>query len=189
VHCYGDWTAPDGAPVVVLLHYYGQDAGMWRFTFEQLKAAGCRYLAPNMPGHGASPGSSSGKPEDFVAKDGPVDILKQLLDACGCRRAILMGYDWGGGIACTFALRHPGRMQKLIAWCSSVREPGEFTKLQKRGKRGDIVVLWAKNDNWHPFRKGTEQAAAMGAKVVEVRLRHKDGGADAFEKALHYILR
>eukprot|EP00930_Biecheleria_cincta_P026209 TRINITY_DN18502_c0_g2_i2.p1 TRINITY_DN18502_c0_g2~~TRINITY_DN18502_c0_g2_i2.p1 ORF type:complete len:805 (+),score=85.67 TRINITY_DN18502_c0_g2_i2:352-2415(+) len=142
IHCYGDLSATDG-PLVVMIHYYGHadvSGLMWRSMFDPLRAAGCRYLAPDMPGHGGSEGESSGKPEDYATAGGPVDVIIDLLNACGTKRAILMGYDWGGGIACAVAQHHPARCQRLIAWCASVREPKVMEKFKSMGRKAVLIL-------------------------------------------------
>merc|ERR1711924_138218 len=161
LHCYGDFSAGPDAPVVLMIHWYEKrsvDAKAWRPMFADLRTAGCNFLAPDMPGHGSSSGHCSGKPEGYCEEGGPVDVIRQLLDACGRKRAIVTGYDWGGGVACAFAAKHPNRIEKFV-WCASVREPKELEKLQKKVKQGDVIVLWAKNDSFHDYRKGKEIAA------------------------------
>merc|ERR1712183_112397 len=128
-----------------------------------------------------------GKPEEYNAKDGPVDCVAQLMTACGVKRAIIFGYDWGGGVACAFALRYPNRTRKLIPWCASVREPKSLEKWQPRGKQGDVLVLWAKNDAFHDYKKGRQIAEALGVKVVDVRLRKDGGEADVLPKVLELL--
>jgi len=190
IHCLGNISASTTSPVVVMLHYYGKDVSgsMWQFMFEALTAVGCCYLAPDLPGHGQSLGESSSKPEDFMKEGGPVDVVRQLLDACGVKKAVLMGYDWGGGIACAFAAKHPKRTHKVIAWCAaSLRDPADLDKLQRRGKKGDILFLWAKNDSWHPWRKGSELAGALGTRIVEVKVRYKGGQEEARTRALEFL--
>jgi dienelactone hydrolase len=194
INCYGDFSAGPDAAVVVLLHYYGKevDASMWASTFESLKLAGKCYLAPDMPGHGGSLGECSAKPDDYGKDGGPADIILHLLNACGVRRACLFGYDWGGGIACAFALKHPTRTQKLIAWCASFPERcyGERTdkqKLQRKSRMADVLLLWAKRDSWHPWRRGQDLADAIGTRIVEVRLRHAGGLDDAMARLLEFV--
>lgn len=186
IHCFGHLSGPDDAPLVVLIHYYGSDGGrMFQYMFDALRAANYKYIAPDFPGHGGSAGKSSGKPEGYCAEGGPVEIVKELLDACGVRQAVIMGYDWGGGVACAFALKYSKRVKALIPWCASVRDPAELQNLRKRKK--DIMVLWAKNDSWHPFKKGTELATAFGTTVTEIRCRHKGGAEDARTRLLEFL--
>jgi poly(3-hydroxyalkanoate) depolymerase len=40
--------------------------------------------------------------------------LSGLLDRLGHRRADVLGISWGGGLAQQFALRHPGRVRRLV---------------------------------------------------------------------------
>merc|ERR1712113_1010561 len=103
------------------------------------------------------------------------------LDACGVKRAILLGYDWGGGVVCSFAAQHPARALKVLLWCASVRNRQDLETLKPRSKNGDIKVYWTKNDQWHPLRKGAEMASALGTQVVEVRLRSKGGTQDVLD--------
>jgi pimeloyl-ACP methyl ester carboxylesterase len=67
-------------------------------------------------------------------------MVLQLLDYCGVKKALLVGYDWGGGIACAFGLQHPNRMSKLLGWCVSYRNIEELKPLQRRGKQGDVCI-------------------------------------------------
>eukprot|EP00428_Durinskia_dybowskii_P018816 CAMPEP_0170208234 /NCGR_PEP_ID=MMETSP0116_2-20130129/3700_1 /TAXON_ID=400756 /ORGANISM="Durinskia baltica, Strain CSIRO CS-38" /LENGTH=974 /DNA_ID=CAMNT_0010458703 /DNA_START=66 /DNA_END=2987 /DNA_ORIENTATION=+ len=196
IHCFGSpGISSGGAPadsawVVVLLHFYGPgvDGGMWRFMFGALEKAGHRYLAPDFPGHGASSGErGSSKPEDYCRPDGPVAVVLQVMNACGVKRAVLAGYDWGGGVACAFAAKYPARTSKLVAWCASVRDPRDMEKYQRRGKKGPALVLWAKSDLWHPFRKGTDLAAALGVKVVEVKVRADSKCDDVRARIIEFL--
>ena len=41
-------------------------------------------------------------------------VLAGLLDALGHRRVDVLGVSWGGGLAQQFALRHPGRVRRLV---------------------------------------------------------------------------
>lgn len=169
IHCYGDWSAGPGAPVVLMLHYYGfgGDASMWVSLVGPLVAEGYRVMAPSMPGHGKTAGKSSSRPEDFGKPGGPLDIVLQLLDYCGVKKALLVGYDWGGGIACAFGLQHPNRMSKLLGWCVSYRNIEELKPLQRRGKQGDVCMLWEKNDPNRSYKKGQELAATLGVPLME----------------------
>lgn len=83
------------------------------------------------PRSGHAPGLSSGergssKPEDYAREGGPAEVVLELLNACGVRRAAILGYDWGGGVACAFAAKYPARAHRLIAWCASARDPKDF---------------------------------------------------------------
>merc|ERR1712232_791161 len=109
-------------------------ARMWSGYFDTLKAAGVRYLAPNMPGHEDTPGASSSKPEDMGKPRGPVDIVKALMDSVGEQKAVLVGFDWGAGIAAEFTLTYPKRVKRIALWCMSYRDEDRLKGLAKRSK-------------------------------------------------------
>jgi len=167
VSCYVGWTAPADAPRVVFLHHFGFGAtGLsLSWLFGSVEGAGGRYLSPSFPGHGATPGASSSKPEDLGKPGGPVEILKALLDWTGTGKAILVGFDWGAGIAAEFAIRHPKRVKHLALWCMSYRDEKRLELLSKRGK--DILFLWDKNDLNRSEKKGRAFAKALKARYRE----------------------
>lgn len=167
VSCYADWAG--SGPLFVFLHYYGfgGSAIMWCTYFDEIRAAGARYLAPDMPGHGDTSGTSSSRPEDFSKPGGPIDIIKALLDAIGEPKAIFVGFDWGGGIAAEFAIAYPKRVSKLAFWCMSYRDETKLAKLSNRGKQ--ILFFWDKNDPNRSPKKGQ-----TFAKIMKTRYREFD---------------
>eukprot|EP00747_Dinoflagellata_sp_TGD_P184559 gnl/TRDRNA2_/TRDRNA2_40276_c0_seq1.p1 gnl/TRDRNA2_/TRDRNA2_40276_c0~~gnl/TRDRNA2_/TRDRNA2_40276_c0_seq1.p1 ORF type:complete len:910 (-),score=145.67 gnl/TRDRNA2_/TRDRNA2_40276_c0_seq1:115-2811(-) len=167
VECYGSWKAGPQAPLVVLLHYYGFGGGarMWYGYFEELESSGARYLAPNFPGHEGTAGQSSSRAEDMAKPGGPVEILKSILDTLGEKKVILVGFDWGGGIAAEFALTFPKRVNKLALWCMSYRDVAKAARLAPRKK--DIMFMWDKHDVNRSAKKGVELAAAIKTKYHE----------------------
>ena len=105
----GDYSAGPGTPLVVCLHYYNPATGdhsMYSDMFADLAEAGIRVLAPDMPGHGKSAGPApSAKPESKELGSAGRDVVIRLLDYVGAKKAILVGYDWGGGVALESAVK------------------------------------------------------------------------------------
>lgn len=165
VFCRADWTCK--GPLVVFLHYYGADGGAsnWTFAFDTVRGAGGRYLAPSMPGHEGTAGHSSSKPEDLGKPGGAVELLKALIDGTGERKVILVGFDWGGGVAAEFALAFPNRILKLLLWCPSVRDEEHFKPLSKRSK--DICFMWTKHDPIRSYKKVQALTKALNVKYNE----------------------
>merc|ERR1711920_439571 len=118
-----------------------------------------------MPGHGSTPGSSSSRPEDMGKPGGPLEIIKALMDWVGAKKVIVVGFDWGGGIAAEFAIAYPKRVQNLAFWCMSYLDEKRLEKLSKRGR--DILFLWDKNDLNRSEKKGRGFAKALGARYRE----------------------
>jgi pimeloyl-ACP methyl ester carboxylesterase len=98
---------PDG-PLVVLLHGFPELNVSWHHQIPALVAAGYRVLAPNQRGYDGSVRDGSYATADLAA-----DVVA-MLDAVGIERAVIVGHDWGGGVAWTLAHLHPDRVERLI---------------------------------------------------------------------------
>lgn len=99
---------PADGPLVLLLHGFPELARSWRHQLPALAAAGYRAVAPDQRGYG-----------DTEAR-GPYDALTLAADvaglvrALGRERAVIVGHDWGGGVAWTVAHAHPGVVDRLV---------------------------------------------------------------------------
>lgn len=178
VECYGSFEAGVDAPCVLLLHYYGHgsDGGkQFERWFKPLSEAGYRCLAPSFPGHGNTPGKVSGKPDPAVLAEGPCKFVTQLLHHFGIRKlAIILGYDWGGGVAMEYAIRHSARVGAVVGWSISHRDETRMAKLKRRySSQKRALFLAQKNSLVHPLRKQQRHAAACG--MVPVCVKDDDG--------------
>ncbi len=100
--------AGEGEPLV-LLHGWPQHWFMWRHQIAPL-AEHYRVLCPDLRGFGWSDAPASGYEKENLA----VDVVK-LLDALGLERVRLAGHDWGGWIGFLIGMRHPERVERLLA--------------------------------------------------------------------------
>jgi pimeloyl-ACP methyl ester carboxylesterase len=106
LHCV---TAGDG-PLVVLLHGFPECWYSWRHQIAALAPHFC-VVAPDLRGYGDSerpPGVASYRLPLLVAD------VRGLLDAFGARDAVIVGHDWGGAVAWTFAMEHPAFTSRLV---------------------------------------------------------------------------
>jgi 3-oxoadipate enol-lactonase len=105
---------PADGPAVVLSPSLGTDVSMWEPQATRLAAAGFRVVRCDIRGHGASP-----------VPNGPYELadlggdLIALLDRLELERARLCGISIGGMVSMWVAARHPERVQRLIACCTS----------------------------------------------------------------------
>jgi 3-oxoadipate enol-lactonase len=100
------WGA--AGPWIMLLHGIGGGRGGWDATGAALAGSGCRVLAVDLPGYGASP------PVEPFDLAGLAAAVLRLLDAVDAERAVLVGHSMGGMIAQELAARSPGRVQALV---------------------------------------------------------------------------
>jgi 3-oxoadipate enol-lactonase len=100
-------------PAVLLLHSSVCDRRMWDPQWELLVDAGFRVIRPDFRGFGETPAPTS-------AYDEASDI-RDLLDANGIERAVVVGSSFGGRAAQEFASRWPSRVTGLLLLCSATR--------------------------------------------------------------------
>jgi pimeloyl-ACP methyl ester carboxylesterase len=106
LHC-----AVDGdGPLVVFLHGFPECWYSWRHQLEAL-APRFRVVAPDLRGY-----NESDKPEGVAAYDlrELVADVEGLVRAFGEREAVIVGHDWGGAIAWSFAMEHPEATRRLV---------------------------------------------------------------------------
>lgn len=94
----------DGLPVV-LIHGLSSYMGFWERQVPWLVAQGCRVLALDLPGFGASD-----KPDVSYAPRWYARVVLAWLDALGVKRAVICGHSMGGQIALHLVLHAPSRV-------------------------------------------------------------------------------
>ena len=93
------------------LHGFPEFWYSWRHQLPALAAAGFRAVAPDLRGYNLSdkpPGVAGYRMEHLVAD------VAGLVRGTGRPRAAVVGHDWGGAIAWTFAMRHPELVERLV---------------------------------------------------------------------------
>ncbi|WP_373487139.1 alpha/beta fold hydrolase [Blastomonas sp.] len=103
-------TGPADAPPMILLHGFPESHRTWRFVMANF-ADRYRLIAPDQRGY-----AGSSKPADIDAYQ-PKHILADLIalaDHLGIDGFTLVGHDWGGAMAWMAAIKHPGRVQRLV---------------------------------------------------------------------------
>ncbi len=101
----------DGEPVL-LLHGFPEFWRAWRAQIGPLTEAGFRVLVPDQRGY-----NTSDKPR--AVADYRLHILGRdtvgLLDALGYEKAVVIGHDWGGGLAWWLAMNHADRFRAGVS--------------------------------------------------------------------------
>jgi len=99
-------------PLVLLCHGFPESSYSWRHQINALAAAGFHAVAPDMRGYG-----KSDLPEaiDQYTILHLVADLVGLLDAFETPRAVVVGHDWGAGIAWQAARLRPDRFRAVVS--------------------------------------------------------------------------
>jgi len=105
LHCA---VAGDG-PLVILLHGFPECWYSWRHQLDALSTR-FRVVAPDLRGY-----NESDKPRPVRAYELTelVADVEALIEAFGASEAGIVGHDWGGGVAWTFAMERPQRTRRL----------------------------------------------------------------------------
>jgi pimeloyl-ACP methyl ester carboxylesterase len=106
--------AGQGDKTLILLHPFGGSTYSWREVMDDFAGYG-KVIAYDRPAFGLTerpmPENWESNPYGMKAN---VEILRELLDAFGVEKAILVGNSAGGGVAVAFALEYPERVDELI---------------------------------------------------------------------------
>jgi len=118
----------DHGPAVILSHSLGVDWRMWEPVMERL-SQGRRVFAYDFRGHGGAAGAPRPFSMDDLARD-----MGGVLDAFGVDRAHVVGLSMGGGIAQTFAVRSPERVESLTLMATTDHA---FAAFEDRARSGE----------------------------------------------------
>jgi pimeloyl-ACP methyl ester carboxylesterase len=102
-------TAGKG-PLIVFLHGFPEFWYEWKQQLPEF-AKDHRAVAPDMRGY-----NLSGKPagvDQYQMKD-LVEDVRALVEHLGYKKFVLVGHDWGGAVAWSFAIAHPEYLEKLV---------------------------------------------------------------------------
>ncbi|MFI9834543.1 alpha/beta fold hydrolase [Streptomyces sp. NPDC051913] len=129
-------TPDDVRPPLLLLHGLTFDRRHWAPFLAQLPA-GRRVLALDLPGHGASPESTSYTPDAVAA------LVHQAVTAAGLASPVVVGHSVGGLLATVYAAEQPVRG---VVNVDQPLLPGPFGELLRQNEellRGpDYLRLW-----------------------------------------------
>ncbi len=108
-------------PLILLCHGFPESWYSWRHQLPVLAAAGYHAVAPDMRGYG-----QTDQPED-IAKYTLLHLVGDmigLLDALGERSCVIVGHDWGAGVAWNAALMRPDRFRAVVGLSVPFRPRG-----------------------------------------------------------------
>ncbi len=104
--------AGEGDAIAILLHGFPENRSSWRHQLRPLADLGWHVVAPDMRGYGDS---SRPRGRDAYHLAHLVADVAALFDACGARRRLLIGHDWGAVVAWDLALRGARPLDGLVA--------------------------------------------------------------------------
>lgn len=135
------YESGEGRPIV-FLHGNPASSYIWRNIVDGVGPG--RVLAPDLIGMGAS-----GKPDIAYSFADHARYLDAWFDALELEGVVLVGHDWGGGLAFDWASRHPDRVA-AVAFAEAIIKTFELDEFSPgmrertasvRGPEGERIVL------------------------------------------------
>lgn len=111
---------PEGAPWLILSNSLATDRRMWDPQLAAL-SAGRRVLRHDTRGHG-----QSAVVETAFGFDDLADDVVALMDAVGIETADMVGLSMGGMTALATAIRHPGRVSRVVCCDARADAPDPY---------------------------------------------------------------
>jgi pimeloyl-ACP methyl ester carboxylesterase len=128
----------DGDPVL-LIHGWGANLYMYRHGLDALPRLGKRAIAVDLRGFGLS--SRVRRRRGAYSLDEYIGDLLALLDALELSRPAIIGQSMGGGLALRFALRHEGRVSRVVLINPSSLVPIRFLPIVRTMPRALVAAL------------------------------------------------
>ena len=111
---YRDQGPRDAARILVLIHGFSASLHAWEPWVERL-SNDYRIVTLDLPGHGLTRA-----PDDYVAStSASVAVVDDLTRRLGLGRFVVGGNSMGGGVAWTYALAHPEKLDGLVLVASA----------------------------------------------------------------------
>jgi pimeloyl-ACP methyl ester carboxylesterase len=99
--CHG--PPPEAAPTLMLLHEGLGCVALWRdFPARLAAATGFGVFVWSRAGYGKSDPAQLPRPLDYMTREA-TEVLPLVIDAAGCRHAVLLGHSDGASIAAIYA--------------------------------------------------------------------------------------
>jgi pimeloyl-ACP methyl ester carboxylesterase len=127
-----------------------------------------RVFAPDLPGHGKSPGLGKQSVEKYA------EAIADWMKSIGLDQALMVGHSMGGAIAQTLAVQHPGMVTGLVLIGTGARLEVNQELLYKFSIPSstpaaiDLVIKWSWNNakDEKLLRKVKEQMMAIRSAVI-----------------------
>lgn len=129
------WLERGGGPAVVLVHGIPTSPELWRHVIPEVE--GARLLAWEMPGYGRSAAQGVGRDISVKAQ---ARYLRRWLSEIGCRRAVLVGHDLGGGVVQIAAVQEPPLCAGLVLTNCIAYDSWPIPSVQAMRALGPVVA-------------------------------------------------
>ena len=116
------YVTQGSGPLMLLLHGFPEFWYSWRHQIPEF-AKDYKVVAIDLRGY-----NDSDKPADSTAYSMPefINDVQGVITGLGYEKCVLVGHDWGGAIAWSFAYAHPEMVERLIVL--NIPHPAKFAE-------------------------------------------------------------
>ena len=116
------YVTQGSGPLMLFLHGFPEFWYSWRHQIPEF-AKDYKVVAIDLRGY-----NDSDKPADSTAYSMPefINDVQGVITGLGYERCVLVGHDWGGAIAWSFAYAHPEMVERLIVL--NIPHPAKFAE-------------------------------------------------------------
>lgn len=121
--------------LMLMLHGFPEFWYSWRHLIPEF-SGDYKVVAPDLRGY-----NDSDKPQTTVAyrMNELIEDVKGIIEGLGYDRCVLVGHDWGGAVAWSFAYAYPEMVEKLVVL--NIPHPAKFGEALRRNPQ-QILRSW-----------------------------------------------
>jgi epoxide hydrolase 4 len=155
-------------PLIVLLHGFPEFWYSWRYQIPFLANLGYTVVAPDLRGYNDTDKPRKGYDVPNLLRD-----IEGLIKGLGQAMAIIVGHDWGGVLAWSFAIHYPHMTGRLIVMNAPHPQSmlREFRTLKQLRKSWYIFLFQLP---WLPERMLLRNHASLIGRVLRGNTVQKD---------------
>jgi epoxide hydrolase 4 len=154
--------------LLVLLHGFPEYWYSWRQQIPYLAQRGYQVVAPDLRGYNESDKPRTGYDVPTLLHD-----IVGLIKGLGREKAIIVGHDWGGALAWSFAQAYPEMTERLIIL--NAPHPQAFQRELRTPKQlRKSWYIFAFQIPWLPEYLLSRNHAALIAKMIYAAAAHKE---------------
>jgi pimeloyl-ACP methyl ester carboxylesterase len=142
-------------PLVVFCHGFPESWYSWRHQLPAVADAGFKAMALDMRGYGAT---SAPAAVDAYSMGHIVADVVGVVAATGVERAVVVGHDWGAGVAWYSALMRPDVFRAQSVESARMHFINSRSCRKRLGRRTDGVDEAARRRNRHRYRSVRHQS-------------------------------
>lgn len=165
-------------PLLVLLHGFPEFWYSWRLQIPFLAELGYTVVAPDLRGYNDTDKPSRGYDVQTLLRD-----IVGLIRGLGYEQAVIVGHDWGGALAWSFALRYPQMTTRLVV-CNAPHPAAMQRELKTWKQLRKSWYIFALQVPWLPeYFLGRQHAARIGQMIYTAAVQKVAFPAEVLE---HY---